>query len=549
MGIIASLFEFRSSASNLSNPKQWLVDFFGGGTTSNSGITVTPDTAMRASAVYACVRVLAETVGCTPCIVYQREGDEGRKRARNFWMYDLLNGQPNRWQTPLEFKEMMTGHVALRGNAYALIDMNPRAIVELIPLHPDRVKVVVVNGRIDGYKYRPAEGPELFYTPLEIMHLRGFSSDGIMGISPIECARESIGLSLAAEEHGARIFSNGASIRGVLQMEGVIKDDPAKERLRAQISDLYSGVRNAGKTAILEQGMKWQQIGMTSKDAEFLELRKFQVADIARIFRVPAHLIGDLEHATFSNVENLGLQFATYTMMPWYIRWEEAISRDLMTPTERGRYFAEFLVDVLLRGDIKSRYDAYAVARQWGWMSADDIRQRENMNPLADGQGKIYLSPMNMVPSDQVGKVPASEPPAPAPSGPGSSAPAPARNLSAIRALLSNAAQRIITKEVINLRKLKKPTVEAFEAFYFRNNVAYREFLQPVIDVAGLHEIDAQSQALCHGMQQIAELRDMIAGNSQENITHQFEKFLDDWTNLKPTEMVDEWMKTLEVAA
>jgi HK97 family phage portal protein len=277
MGLIASLFEFRSDTSNLANPKQWLIDYFGGGGQSKTGISVTPDSAMRASAVYSCVRIISEIVGCTPCILYQNDGEESRKRARNHPIYDLLHLRPNRWQTPLEFKEMMTGHLCLRGNAYAHIQMVsvPNGIVlELVPLHPDRVFPSILNDRIVGYEYSPLQGSPASYATGEIMHLRGLSSDGLMGMSPITAHQEAIGLSLAAEEHASRIFANGAGIRGVLQTDAVLKPD-AFERLKTQFSDIYSGLRNVGKTAILESGVKWQAIGMTSKDAEFLELRQF----------------------------------------------------------------------------------------------------------------------------------------------------------------------------------------------------------------------------------------------------------------------------------
>ncbi|MCB1715100.1 MAG: phage portal protein, partial [Candidatus Competibacteraceae bacterium] len=182
---------------------------------------------------------------------------------------------------------------------------------------------------------------------------------------------------------------------------GTLTDGPLK-RLKAQWQDDYAGASNAGKTLVLEEGMDWKQIGLTNEDAQYLETRKFQRSEIASIYRIPPHLIGDLEKSTFSNIEHQGLEFVKYTMAPWFARWEQAISRDLLTERERDRYFAEFLVDGLLRGDIKSRYDAYSVGRQWGWLSANDVRKLENMNPIDEGDE--YLSPLNMIPASQIGQ-------------------------------------------------------------------------------------------------------------------------------------------------
>lgn len=368
-----------------------------------AGVKVTPDTAMRLSSVYACVRVLAETVSSLPLILYKSTADGGKERATAHPLYEVLHDIPNDWQTSLEFREMMTAHVSLRGNAYAEILSGRRGAVDrLVPIHPDRVTPKrLSNGRI-GYEVRGHDGNLRILLQSEMFHLRGLSFDGMKGLSPIEYQRNAVGLSIAAEEFGTKRLENGANPGGILEHPGTIKEEAAK-RLRESWQKAYGGVKNTGKTAILEEGMKWTQVGLTSKDIQFIESRKFQVEEIARIFRIPPHMIGDLTRSTNNNIEHQSIDFVVHTIRPWLERWEQCISRDLLTEKDRkDGYFAEFLVDGLLRGDIASRYDAYAKGRQNGWLSANDIRKLENMNPVEGGD--IYLVPLNMVPAEMAGQ-------------------------------------------------------------------------------------------------------------------------------------------------
>ena len=389
------LFELRS---DLSNPDPWLIAAFGGPMTS-TGIRVNADNAMRLTAVYSAVRILAETIATLPLIVYRRTDNDGKERATDYFLYPLLHDQPNEEQTSVEFREMLQGHLALRGNAYAQIDRKMGRPARLVPLHPDRVEVRREKGEL-VYKVNPANGPAyiLRRSAGEIMHLRGLSSDGVTGLNPIELFREAMGLGLAYEEYSGRLFSNGANINGVLETPQAMSDEALK-RFRKLWQESYGGVGNAGKTAILEQGMKWQAIGIAPKDAEFIVSRKFQVTEIARIFRVPPHMLADLERSTFSNIEHQSLEFVRDTIRPWLVRWEQALTRDLIPPEDRNEYFVEFLIEGLLRGDFKTRYDAYAIGRNNGWLSANDIRRMENMNPLPPEQGDVYLIPLNMVPA------------------------------------------------------------------------------------------------------------------------------------------------------
>jgi len=365
-----------------------------------TGIRVNAETALRLTAVYSAVRILAETVATLPLIVYRRIENDGKERATDYFLYRLLHDQPNEEQTSVEFREMLQGHLALRGNAYTQIDRKMGRAARLVPLHPDRVEVTRARDGDLLYRVNPDSGSPytLSRRQGEVMHIRGLSSDGVKGINPIALFREAIGLGLAYEEYSGRLFGNGANINGVLETPQAMSDD-ALARFRTLWQKNYGGIGNAGKTAILEQGMKWQAIGIAPKDAEFIISRRFQVNEIARIFRVPPHMLADLDRATFSNIEHQSLEFIRDTIRPWLVRWEQALTRDLIPPEDRQEYFVEFLIDGLMRGDLKSRYDSYAIGRNNGWLSANDIRRLENMNPLPPEQGDVYLIPLNMVPA------------------------------------------------------------------------------------------------------------------------------------------------------
>ena len=231
-----------------------------------------------------------------------------------------------------------------------------------------------------------------------VWHLRGLSNDGLDGYSPISLMRQAIGLSMAAEKFGAKFFGNDARPGGILLHPGQLGDEAAK-RLTETWESRHGGLSGAHRVAVLEEGLSYKEIGIPPDDAQFLETRKFQVNEIARIYRIPPHMLADLERATFSNIEHQSIDFVTHTIRPWLVRWEQSIKQNLMVPADRDRYFAEFLVDGLLRGDTKSRYEAYAIGRQNGWFSADDIREMENLNPLPDGKGEEYLIPLNMIPA------------------------------------------------------------------------------------------------------------------------------------------------------
>lgn len=366
------------------------------GSSSVSGLPVTADSAMRVAAVHAAVNVIAKTMASLPLHVYERVGG-GKQRATNHPLYDLLRSAPNAWQTSFEFRSQMQWHLCLRGNAYALIVWADRdRVLELLPLNPDRMSISQAEDMSLSYEYTRPNGSRVVFPADEILHLRGLSSDGVVGRSVLADARDVIGIAQATQEYAGRLFKNDATPGVVIKSPKPLGKEAAV-RLRDNWNDAFSGSSNARKTAVLEDGLTIEKLSMTADDAQFLETRKYTRSEIAGLFGVPAHLIGDLERSTFSNIEHQGIEFATHCIRPWAVNWEQALARSLFVAPRK--YFAEFNLDALTRGDLKSRYDAYAVGRNWGWLSANEIRALENMNPI-DG-GDSYLQPLNMTPAGQ----------------------------------------------------------------------------------------------------------------------------------------------------
>lgn len=372
-----------------------------------AGISVTPDSALTYSAVWACVRVLAESIGSLPLILYRRLPNGGKERAIDHPLYGKLHDAPNPEMTSTDWRESEMVNLALWGNGYSqIVPDKAGRVLELWPMHS---RYMELKRDLKGELVYASTQPGLAAPTLaakNMLHVRSMSLNGLQGLSPIAMARQAVGLGLATESYGAAFFGNGANPGIILEHPGILNDE-AYARVKNSWTE-RSGVENAHKPVILEEGMKIDKIGVPPEDAQFLETRKFQVDEVARWFRIPPHMIGDLEHATFSNIEHQALDFVVHTLRPWLVRWEQAISRSLLTDSERQTLFPEFLVDGMLRGDITSRYSAYAVARNWGWLSVNDIRERENMNPVPGGAG--YLAPLNMTTLDQVGNAPAATP-------------------------------------------------------------------------------------------------------------------------------------------
>lgn len=369
---------------------------------STAGKRVNEFTAMQTTAVYACVRILAESIAGLPLHVYAYRG-AGRERMPGHPLFTILHDAPNPEMTSFVFRETLMVHLLLWGNAYAQI-LRDRAgrVAGLYPLLPNRMSVNRDEGGQLYYTYQRVteenpnfrRGGEVVLPAEDVLHIPGLGFDGLIGYSPIAMARNAVGMTLACEEYGASFFANGARPGGVLQHPGVLKD-PAK--LRESWQAVYGGAANTGKVAVLEEGMTYQQIGIPPEEAQFLETRKFQVDEIARLYRIPPHMVGDLDKSSFSNIEQQSLEFVKYTLNPWVVRWEQALQKSLLLPEERKRYFIRFNVDGLLRGDYQSRMQGYAVGRQNGWLSANDIREMEDMNPIpAEEGGDTYLINGNM---------------------------------------------------------------------------------------------------------------------------------------------------------
>ena len=381
--------------------------FFMGG--SSSGKNVTERSAMQMTAVYSCVRILAEAVAGLPLHFYRYKDDGSKEKATDHTLYKLLHDEPNPEMSSFVFRETLMTHLLLWGNAYAQIIRNGKGeIIALYPLMPNKMQVDRDdNGEIyyiyqrSNEEAKTMEGNQVYLKKSDVLHIPGLGFDGLVGYSPIAMAKNAIGLAIATEEYGAKFFANGAAPSGVLEHPGTIKDP---SRVREAWQSQFGGSGNSGKVAVLEEGMKYTPISISPEQAQFLETRKFQINEIARIFRVPPHMVGDLEKSSFSNIEQQSLEFVKYTLDPWVIRWEQSLARSLLSVEEKSKYFFKFNVEGLLRGDYQSRMNGYAIARQNGWMSANDIRELENLDKISpeDG-GDLYLINGAMLPLKDAG--------------------------------------------------------------------------------------------------------------------------------------------------
>ena len=405
MGMFSGLFRSRDKPQNSTAGTAY--SFFLGGTT--SGKTVTERSAMQMTAVYSCVRILAEAVAGLPLHLYRYNADGGKEKAIDHPLYLLLHDEPNPEMSSFVFRETLMTHLLLWGNAYAQIIRNGKnQVVALYPLMPNKMSVDRdENGKLYYTYYRGSDEAirdrqyAVKLQPSDVLHIPGLGFDGLVGYSPIAMAKNAIGMAIACEEYGAKFFANGAAPGGVLEHPGTIKD-PA--RVRESWQHTFGGSGNANKIAVLEEGMKYTPIGISPEQAQFLETRKFQINEIARIFRVPPHMVGDLEKSSFSNIEQQSLEFVKYTLDPWIVPWEQSIMRSLLLQTEKKEYFVKFNLEGLLRGDYQSRMNGYAIARQNGWMSANDIRELENQDRIpAEEGGDLYLINGNMLPMANAG--------------------------------------------------------------------------------------------------------------------------------------------------
>ena len=397
--IIAKLIKARDKPKDYYSGSNYTYLF--GPTT--SGKTVNEFTAMQTTAVYSCVRILAEAIASLPLHVY-RYKENGKERVYNHHLYHILHNEPNTEMSSFVFRETLMSHLLIWGNAYAqIIRDGAGRVVALYPLLPNKMTVSRdKNGEIYYiYTTTSDENPNfkdygsVVLRKQDVLHIPGLGFDGLVGYSPIAMAKNAVGMTIATEEYGASFFANGANPGGVLEHPGVLKDP---KKVRDSWNEVYRGTANAHKIAVLEEGMKYQQIGIPPEEAQFLETRKFQINEIARLYRIPPHMVGDLEKSSFSNIEQQSLEFVKYTLDPWVIRWEQAMQRSLLLPKEKQEFFIRLNVDGLLRGDYQSRMNGYAIGIQNGFLCPNDVRELENMNLIPDEKGgNKFLCNGNMV--------------------------------------------------------------------------------------------------------------------------------------------------------
>ena len=371
------------------------------GEKTSSGVAVNERTALQIPAVYACVTLLSEIMASLPLFIYERLKTKGKARAPDHPLYNLLHDEANPEMSAMIWRETSCGHLLLWGNAYSEIEYDENWMPKAFwPLRPDQT-----------FPYRDQKTGELMYQTLipktdrpialpawRVLHVPGYGFDGYVGKSPIRLMMETFGLAVAVTRYGGKFFSNGARPSGVLKHPKTLSE-AAQMRLRNTFDVKYGGLENAHRTMLLEEGMDYQRIGVPPEEAQFIESRKFSTTDIARIYRVPPHLIGDLERSTNNNIEHQGIEFKTLRMLPLCVRFEQEYGRKLLTSKEKKKYYIEHLMDGLARGDMTSRYTAYSQAVNGGWMSPDEARELENQNPMANGQGQMYRMPANTLPA------------------------------------------------------------------------------------------------------------------------------------------------------
>lgn len=378
------------------------------GMASRSGVDISGDTAMNFSAVFNAVQIIAGTVASLPLILYQRTGDDGKRRLPDHPLYDVLHNLPNPEMTSYTFREVLQSHLLLYGNAFAQIVRDSAGrVTQLWPWNPQSVEVKREGAR-PVYLLRQ-DTKTFSFPPEDVLHIPGLGYDGRIGYSVVSKACEALGLGLAMEEFQARFYGQGTNLGAVLQHPGKLSPE-AHERLKKDIQEKYAGLGKSHKVLVLEEGMKYEKTGMPLEDAQFLESRVFQIGEVCRWFNLPPHKLKELSKATFSNIEQQQIEFVQDTIRPWLVRWEQHIAWKLLSEAERRQLFAEFSIDGLLRGDTKSRMEAYAVMRNIGAINADEIRAKENMNPIGDKAGTMYWKPLNM--TDANAEEPEPEPPA-----------------------------------------------------------------------------------------------------------------------------------------
>ncbi len=482
----------KMTGSNPQNPQYWVQKMFGGAGNTAAGVYVNNENALSATAVWRAVSLVAQTIGALPLHIYESEGARTKNKAVNHKLYYTLHTEPNPEQSAMEFREMLQAHALTYGRAHAEIELKGDGRVNLWPLMPDRVEPLRTKEKGSlVYRVHLPNGGHKMMLPDQIYTLRGLGYGLNHTYNVIDLFRESIGLTLAAEEFGARFFGNGASMGGVLQHPHRVGEE-AIMQLRQSMEERHKGLEQAHRLLILEEGMQYKEIAVPPDKAQFIETRKYQINDVARIIGVPPHKLAEMSQATFSNIEHQSIEFVQDTINPWCVRWEQSLSRQLLSDTEKKKYFFKHNLAGLVRGDFKTRMEGYSIGRQNGWLSANDIRELEDMNPIE--QGDIYLVPMNMEPAGEPKDEPATT------KEPETDNLRELRNARSVKTrqrlidtyepLFRSAAEEIIKRERADVireaeKKLKQRNIQVFEEWlngFFEDHKEYiRKKMAPVI--------------------------------------------------------------------
>lgn len=523
-----------------------------------AGVPIDESNALTVSAVYKCVKILAESIGSLPLHLYQRSGD-AKKRAPEHSYYHLMHTQPNPEMSAISYRECQVVHMALGGDHYSEKELDGTGKVKALwPLNPSRVTPFRANDGTLAYEFRPGTGETIILTRRQVLHIPGLSFNGITGMSVIAHNRESLGLAKATEQYGARLFSSDTRPGGVLETDKTLGDE-AVTRLTKTWTDAHSGLSKAHRIAVLEEGLKFHAISIPPNEAQFLETRMFQAEDIYGMFRIPPHLAGDLEHATYTNIIEQSLEFVIYTLLPWLVRIEQALNIQLLAEGDRKNYFFEHLVDALLRGDPAARWSAYKTGSEIGVLSPNDIRRLQNMNPIPKNKGgDDYHVPMNWAVSGAPKPLPK---PPPQIEGPDSATPN-EENQARQRELFGNLflrdASRIMRRETARIKDIAKKhlsadNVPAFQAAVTEHYDTFPEYLAreltPTLESyaqatgVGVKATDigamASAEHIRESLTQLKGLGNIAAINQR----------MDEWSANRPQQLVKQLLNTVEAFA
>lgn len=497
------LSRIKRSLTNARNPQQWFINFVNGGSASSSGVVVSEASAMTYTPFWAAVRIISGAVAGLPLITY-RKTDDGKERAENEIPFTLLKDVANPYMTSFKLKETLQAHALVYGNGYANIERDGGGRpIALWPLLPNQTKRVIGDDGVPHYEVGiPGMEPRTLLDD-DVLHIAGLGFDGLSGYNVVRLHKEAIGLGMATKQYSAAFFSNGAQPAGILEHPGEMTEQ-AQKRFRKSWEEQHKGLTRSHRIAILEEGMKYTQTGVNPEDAQSLEMQKFSVDDVARIFNIPPHKLASMDRATFSNIEEQNMDFLTQTLLYWLKGWETECNKKLIMPSRRGKVFVEYLVDAFLRGDLESRYKAYNTGRLGGWLSVNEIRGFENMNNIGD-EGDIYLEPLNMKPAGTVTPGPA---------------PVVIADEEDERHLCEDVWAGLLVKESKAIQKMaRKPDtfLACAEAFYAEHTAHIYKVIEPVLRVkygASDSNIRAWRMAQDYTNKAIADVRGHITQKS-----------------------------------